>query len=238
MHIEEKIFSRKKVDFSCLLQNGFSTSPEGYTFSELFGEGRYCAEVFVSASGNVSGKVLELESGDDFLPLRVEQLKNETVQRVREEYTAILCRIAKSCFTSLPFLNAQSNRIASLISQRYGASPDYPWSTFPAYGVFRHQSTSKWYALILNIPPAKLFAKDPLQKCRLPQSVVAKAETEIMNLKIPSAEIAALHTENGIFPAYHLNAKHWISVILEDVLSDERIAELLTKSYTLTLPHK
>lgn len=238
MHIEERIFSRKKVDFPCLLKNGFSKSSDGYTFSEFFGEGKYCAEVFVSSAGNVSGKVLELESGDEFLPLRVEQLKNETVQRVREDYTAILCRIAKSCFTSLPFLNAQSNRIASLIGQRYGASPDYPWSTFPAYGVFRHQSTSKWYSLIMNIPPAKLFAKDPSQKLRLPQAVVTKAETEIMNLKIPTAEIPALHTENGIFPAYHLNSTHWISVLLEDIVPDERIAELLTESYNGTLPRK
>lgn len=238
MHIEERIFSRKKVDFPCLLKNGFSKSSDGYIFSELFDKGKYCAQVHVSATGNVSGKVLELESGDEFLPLHVEQLKNEPVQRVREKYAAILCRIATSCFTSLPFLNAQSNRIASLIGQCYGTSPDFPWSTFPAYGVFRHQSTNKWYALIMNIPPAKLFAKDPSQKLRLPQSVATKAETEIMNLKIPTAEIAALHTENGIFPAYHLNSKHWISVLLEDVLPDERIVELLAESYNGTLPRK
>lgn len=238
MHMEEIIFNRKKPNFPCLLEHGFVSGPEGYTFSQSFGGGRYQAEVLVTIAGKVSGRVLELESGDEFLPLRVEQLNNETVQNVREEYAAILHRIAQNCFTSFPFLNAQSNRITSLIGKRYGAHPDFPWDKFPTYGVFRHPSTGKWYGLIMNIPPAKLFAKDPSQKLRLPEAVVSKAETEVINLKIPTPEIAALHAEKGIFPAYHLNAKHWISVLLEDVLPDERIAALLHESYHITLPRQ
>lgn len=238
MHIEEKIFSRKKPNFTHLLENGFVKRPEGYAFSQSFGDGQYLAEVLVSAIGDVAGKVLELESGDEFLPLRVDELKNETVQNVRDEYVAILRQIAQTCFTELPFLNDQSNRIASLIRERYGDQPDFPWSAFPYYGVFRHQCTRKWYGLIMNVPPVKLYAKDPAQKSRLPQAVAAKSEIEIMALKIPTVEISALDTESGIFPAYHLNAKHWITVLLENVLSDERIMELVGESYHTTLPRK
>lgn len=59
---------------------------------------------------------------------------------------------------------------------------------------------------------------------------------EVLNLKLPPEEIPRLTTEPGIFPGYHLNAMHWISVLLEDVLPDTRILELIARSHALTLP--
>lgn len=46
--------------------------------------------------------------------------------------------------------------------------------------------------------------------------------------------VADLDSKDGIFPAYHMNAGHWISVLLEDVLSDEYIMELVERSYNIT----
>ena len=238
MSIEETIFNRLQPDFSRLLENGFIRVPEGYAFSRNFGEDQYRAEVLVSAAGHVSGRVLDLESGEDFLPLRVEALKNEAVQNVRAAYGAILLQIAESCFTPLPFLHAQSNRIAARIFEQYGDRPDFPWKKFPHYGVFRHQATRKWYGLIMNIPPARLYGRDPLQRLRLQQSIAARPEIEILNLKMPANEIAAINTTDGIFPGYHLNAKYWVSVLLEDVLPDDRIMELTGTSYAVTSPRK
>lgn len=192
--------------------------------------------MLVSPSGTVSGKVLELESGDEFLPLNVGALRNESVQEVREGYAALLSQIAQSCFTPLLFLNAQSNRMADAIRERYGDTPDFPWKRFPGYGVFRHAKTRKWYGLVLHLPPARLYQNAPAQKARLPQKLAAKPEVEILNLKLPPEEIPRLTTEPGIFPGYHLNAMHWISVLLEDVLPDTRILELIARSHALTLP--
>ena len=170
--------------------------------------------------------------------MRVEALKNEAVQNVRAAYGAILLQIAESCFTPLPFLHAQSNRIAARIFEQYGDRPDFPWKKFPHYGVFRHQATRKWYGLIMNIPPARLYGRDPLQRLRLQQSIAARPEIEILNLKMPANEIAAINTTDGIFPGYHLNAKYWVSVLLEDVLPDDRNMELTGTSYAVTSPRK
>ncbi|MBR2522363.1 MAG: MmcQ/YjbR family DNA-binding protein, partial [Coriobacteriales bacterium] len=38
----------------------------------------------------------------------------------------------------------------------------------------------------------------------------------------------------GIFPAYHMNRKHWITVVLDDTLADEEVARLIETSFELT----
>ncbi|WP_130838057.1 MmcQ/YjbR family DNA-binding protein [Lachnoclostridium sp. Marseille-P6806] len=57
---------------------------------------------------------------------------------------------------------------------------------------------------------------------------------DVMNLKIPPEDGAALHCERGITPAFHMNHRTWISVRLDDTLSDKRIMELVAQSRRLT----
>ena len=55
----------------------------------------------------------------------------------------------------------------------------------------------------------------------------------ILDVKLPKAEVAALFTEPGIYPAYHMNKQKWITLILNDVKLD-KIQGLISKSYELT----
>lgn len=131
-------------------------------------------------------------------------------------------------------MKPQYERIADLIFEKYRDRPDFPWREFPDYEVFRHRGSRKWYGLVMNIPPERLYAKDPAEGLRLPEVIRGKKEIHILDLKMPKSEIATLDGTEGIFPAYHMNAGYWISVLLEDVLTDERIMELVAKSYELT----
>lgn len=56
----------------------------------------------------------------------------------------------------------------------------------------------------------------------------------IINLKIDGTKRDELHKINGIYPAFHMNHKSWISLALDDTLSDSLIMELVSKSYNLT----
>lgn len=131
-------------------------------------------------------------------------------------------------------MKPQYERIADLIYEKYGDRPEFPWQEFPDYEVFRHRDNRKWYGLVMNIPPDRLYDKHPAEEPRLPESLRDKSQIYILDLKMPKTEIAKLDTSRGIFPAYHMNAGYWISVLLEDVLPDEAIMELVAKSYALT----
>ena len=59
-------------------------------------------------------------------------------------------------------------------------------------------------------------------------------QIDIMNLKIRPQEAERLCHIPGIYPAYHMNHKLWVSVVLDDSLADEDILELIKTSYLLT----
>lgn len=53
-------------------------------------------------------------------------------------------------------------------------------------------------------------------------------------MKMPQEDIPALVQEKGIFPGWHMDAKYWISMVLENEIPDERVMELVAKSWFLT----
>ena len=55
---------------------------------------------------------------------------------------------------------------------------------------------------------------------------------EAVNLKYD--QVADLLSSKGIYPAFHMNKCYWISVALDDTLSDEEVLKLIEISWNLT----
>ena len=121
------------------------------------------------------------------------------------------------------FLSTQANRITEAIGKTYNIKPDFPWrKTSASYGVFRHQDTRKWFALIMDLRRRMVDGSD-------------KAEiVNVINLKIHPGDGEAIRSLPGVYPAYHMNRYHWISVILNDNLTDSDVLEMIEMSYLLT----
>lgn len=79
--------------------------------------GDFEAQVKISESGQVSGRVLDRDTDDDYLALRVERQVGTFVGQVRQAYTEILSRIADACFEALPFIKNQTNRLAQYMQR-------------------------------------------------------------------------------------------------------------------------
>ena len=92
--------------------------------------------------------------------------------------------------------------VIKYIKKKYGASPEHPWKRNPDDTVFRHEDNGKWFALITCTAGSKLG--------------MASAEpVDMINLKIDDLFFRdLLIREEGIFPGYHMNKLHWISVLL------------------------
>ena len=58
-------------------------------------------------------------------------------------------------------------------------------------------------------------------------------EIEVMNVKINPNDLDNLLKMNGIYKAYHMNKKYWITIILNDTLKDKDIIKLIDNSYNL-----
>lgn len=107
--------------------------------------------------------------------------------------------------------------------QKYGTTPDFPWKDENA--VLRHKDNKKWYGVILKVGRDKLgFSETDV--------------VDVLNVKCEPLLIGSLLMKGGFFPAYHMNKDLWISILLENTVTDEEIKSLIEMSYELTKKKK
>lgn len=218
IHIEDEIFLKKKFDFDKLKSFDFSMVDNKYIYTEDFMDSNFKA--IIEISDVLKGKVIDNFSNEEYMPLRIESYDGEYICKVREAYKSILKRIADAWCTDVFFASDQANRIANLIYERYGVKPDFPWKD--DNGVFRHLDNNKWFSLIMYVSLDALLKNGDSHMLN------------IMNVKIDISKRDELYEIKGIYPAFHMNHKTWISVVLDDTICDYKIIELIQSSFDLT----
>ena len=107
-----------------------------------------------------------------------------------------------------------------LVLDTYNVKADYPFEEDFETGVFRHES-GKWFALAMKISEQKIGRE-------------GSARIDVVNLKCAPEVVESLAgVESGIYPAYHMNKKSWISVMLDGRVGKEKIFPLIDISYAL-----
>lgn len=56
-------------------------------------------------------------------------------------------------------------------------------------------------------------------------------KVEVLNIKVKESEIDNLLNKDGYYEAFHMNKRNWISIILDDTLSDLVIQNLICDCY-------
>ena len=168
---------------------------------------------------NVSFQVFDQETGDLYPQVHMESMRGTFVGTVREACLEVLYGIRKACFEVQEFLCPQTKRIMALVQEKYGNQLEYLWEKSPDTAVLRHEDNQKWYAILMRI------SWDRLDKGR-------EGLVETVNLK--HDQVGDLLSQNGIYPAFHMNKRYWISLPLDDTLTDERVLELFERSWFLT----
>ncbi len=222
MTIEEEIFRRAKVNFLKLQEYGFIKEQDFYKYSKNILDNTFKIIIEVDYKGIVKGQVFDLSFNDEYTTFRVEHNTGSFVKKVRSEFESLLRDIKDKCFISEYFIYNQSNRIAKLIKEKYGDEPEFKWESSPGTATFSNKDSKKWYGIIMNIDKSKLEEN-------------TSGEVEIINIKLDPTKIKTLLTEKGFYPAYHMNKKYWITIILNDTIEDKLIMELISESYAYTV---
>ena len=219
MTLEENIFKRAEVNEKALAGYGFRQSSGGWTLEVPFMNGEFKAVITVNGAGHISGNVFETATQDIFLPLRVESMDGFAGE-VRNAYMEILKDIKEKCCHENVFISSQANRFAEAIYKKYGDKPVFPWDDFSG-GVFKNPDNGKWYAIVMDINAQKVDKK-------------LTGDVEVVNIKLDPEKIQDLHKEKGFYPAYHMNKKNWISILLNDTVPDLVLLGLLDESHAFT----
>ncbi len=225
MSIEEEIFKRSSIDTDKLISYGFKKSSKCYEYETEFMSGEFKAVIKADENGAISGRVFDMENNEEYMPLRASNSRSSYSGIVKSNYEEILRSIKEKCTVQKYFQSIQANRTADLIFKQLQVKPDFPWADYKTYGVFRNAGTKKWFALIMDIDKIKIDEKSKTSE-----------RLDIINIKLDKNEIQKLLNVDGFYKAYHMNKTNWITIRLDETISDDIIMKYIFQSYGSTEP--
>ena len=213
-----EIFKAYQFNSKKAKEYGFVENQGVWTFSSTVLQGDFLMIVTVE-DGVLALQVYDQETGDLYPQVHMESMRGTFVGSVREACLEVLYQVRKACFDVQDFICPQTKRIMTQVQEKYGNQLEYLWEKSPDTAVLRHEDNQKWYAILMRIP------WDRLDKGR-------EGLVEAVNLK--HDQVVDLLSQNGIYPAFHMNKRYWISLPLDDTLSDEQVLELFERSWFLS----
>ena len=175
------------------------------------------------------------ESADDFPDSKyalfdVESANGSFVSQIRSQVQGIVEDFRQTCFE----ISDLHEKYIHFLESEFNCKPDFPWAApknpgeaqssfksgrYDDAAVFRCPN-QKWFALVMNITYKNLgFENDE--------------NVFVVNLKADKDHINEIIDKKSIFPAYHMNKKYWITVLLTGVTDFDRLCSLTRRSFEL-----
>ena len=215
----EKFFNNSNVDFNKLLDFGFNYDKNKYLFQKEILNNQFTLNICVDKNGTVSTNIIDNTTNEEYILHLMEDVGGEFVGNVRSEYYKVLTDIKERCFETHIFKSSQSKAVIEYIKNQYGDELEFLWPKFQNNAIWRRKDNQKWYSLIISLPRNKL-------------KQAGDGIVEIIDVRITEDDLKLIDNKS-ILEAYHMNKKHWITLIMDNSLDNAFVFKLIDKSYIL-----
>lgn len=220
MDIINAIFKNKKINFDKLKSYGFVESPNGYSFSQSLSADGFIMNIEVSRFGDISTQIIDTEMNEPYTLHLVEDAVGGFVGKIKAEYEDTLTDIANSCSEPDIFKADMTKRLIKYISEKYNDELEFLWEKFPDNAIVRRKDNKKWYVLFCTVSRRKIgFDSDE--------------KVEITDIRLTPERIEKEVDSKKILPGYHMNKKHWITIVLDGSVEFDEICRRIDESYEL-----
>lgn len=211
------IFRSAKIKIDSLKKAGFSKEENSaYSMQLPLSKDDLSAKLTLSpAEQTFLIQVFDSATDERYVLFDMPNARGAFLASLREEVQKIVEKIKSACFE----VHDLKEEYLSWLSSHFSAKPDFPWPDTPDYCVFRCPN-EKWFALVMKIKFRQL-------------GLTGEEEVWVVNMKAKSETIPELIDRKSIFPAWHMNKKHWITVLLTAATDFEKLCQLTEKSYAL-----
>lgn len=218
--IIEGIFKKRVVAFEKLLQYGFTQNGEEYEYKTYIYDDQMELTVIIDSMGNISAKVVELDTNEPYTLFLVEDAVGSFVCGVREAYEKSLTDIAEKCCSKRVFKSKYADDVIKYVRDKYGDELEFLWEKFDDNAIWRRKDNKKWYGALLTAAKNKI-------------GLDGEEKMEIIDLRINPQEVESIVDSKRYFPAYHMNKKSWITICLEGSCELQEIYKRIDESYDL-----
>ena len=159
--------------------------------------------------------VIELPFNEEYILFNVLDSKGKFVSQIRKKVNELIEDIVKSCFTSLDYRKI----LLDYVREKYGTIPEEPWED-NNHATIKTTNSKKWYGIFMSIPYKTL-------------GLERNGKIDILNVKLNPDLIENLIDKKHFFPAYHMNKKYWISIVLDSDMDLDLVKSLIDESFNL-----
>ncbi len=211
------IFRSAKIKKDSLKAAGFTTSDDNsYEMEVPVSNGTFKADItLVLSEQTLTVQLFDSATGEKYALFDMPS-HGAFVASLREEVQKIINDIKTKCFET----NDLKDDYIAWIKSKFGAEPDYPWPDDAPYSFVFRCPNEKWFALVMRIKYRQL-------------GLTGDENVWVVNMKADQDDIPNLVNHKSIFPAWHMNKKHWITILLTAVTDFDKLCELTEKSYEL-----
>lgn len=114
-----------------------------------------------------------------------------------------------------------TKQVFDYIRNTFQVEPEFLWAGSPDAAAFRNKRNKKWFAAFLGKTSKRKLGID------------SDETVDIINLKCDPLMSFSVVDRKRIFPGYHMNKEHWISVLLDGSVPMEELQFLIGNSYEL-----
>ncbi|MDO4814213.1 MAG: MmcQ/YjbR family DNA-binding protein [Gemella sp.] len=213
----ERIFHSKKANIEKLIKENFVENKGTFTRKYNLENKEFHVEISIKEE-NIKVRLFEKESGEEYTLIHSKAADGLFVNSLREEIKVVLENIAEICYENKGYKDS----ILKYVKEEFDIEPVYLWEKHPEFAVLRTKEKQKWIGLVMTISKEKL-------------GLVGKGRVEAINLKAKPEEIEKMIDGKNYLPAYHMNKKHWLTIVLDENISQDKIRELIKNSYNLVV---
>lgn len=195
-----------------LSQFGFSKNEDNFVYKKEIANGEFYVLIYLTKE-KMTAEVFETETNEKYALFDVLKANGSFVTQIREEVNKEIEEIKQNCFETIDV----KSKYDEFLQTNFNVKPDFPWADTPDYAVYRCKN-QKWFALVMNISFKQLGFQ-------------SEEKVWVVNIKADSQKIPNLIDNKSIFPAYHMNKKYWITILLTAVTDFEKLCELTRESF-------
>jgi len=217
----EEIFIRKKLNIEKALSFGFVKKEHSYVYETDILNGEFRLKVIISADANVDTSLMEKDTGEEYILYKTSSAGN-FVGEIRRNIVDVLQKIAEECYDIEIFKENQTKEVIRYVKEKYDDQLEFLWEKFPDSAICRRRDTKKWYLAILTVTKNKL-------------GIDSDEKVEIVDLRMQPQKLESLLEKEGYYPGWHMNKKHWYTVILDESVPTEELFRHIDESYNLAI---
>lgn len=215
---EEKLY-HKKLNPQKLIKYGFIKKGTAYIYSTSVLDNSFSLDITFKQDGAIDTRLVEKASGEEYILYKTNAV-GSFVGKVRGVLGDLIEEIAKKCFDNAVFKCPQTEAVIVYIRKKYGDELEFLWDKLPDAAIWRCKETNKWYGVVMAVAGRRL-------------GLESDSMVEVIDLHIEPDKMESLLKDSRYLPGYHMNKKHWFSVVLDRSVGDDELFKRIDESYRL-----